>query len=94
MEGTKKSKEEIDSYVDELYKKNPDKFADLAVDIQEKMAQSVGQEEKIRALPMEDTIWFIVELETGWCFIVLCEIQIFSLPWSKCKLNFESYLLF
>ncbi|XP_041372372.1 zinc finger MYND domain-containing protein 15-like [Gigantopelta aegis] len=64
MDGTKKSKEEIDAYVDELFKQNPDKFAELAVDIQDKMAQSVGQEEKIRALPMEDTIWFIVELET------------------------------
>lgn len=57
--------DEVKKYVDKVFSEDPERFAEFEEDIRRKTELCKGQEEKIAALPMEDTIWFIKEMETG-----------------------------
>ncbi|XP_046350658.2 zinc finger MYND domain-containing protein 15-like [Haliotis rufescens] len=56
--------DEVKKYVDKVFSEDPERFAEFEEDIRRKTELCKGQEEKIAALPMEDTIWFIKEMET------------------------------
>ncbi|XP_071102499.1 zinc finger MYND domain-containing protein 15-like isoform X2 [Haliotis cracherodii] len=56
--------DEVKKYVDKVFFEDPERFAEFEEDIRRKTELCKGQEEKIAALPMEDTIWFIKEMET------------------------------